>query len=49
MGDPGVVGRLILKRIFRKWNVGMEWIELVWDGDRWFATGRSGIIALLFL
>jgi hypothetical protein len=28
-GDPGVDGRIILKRIFRKWDVG------VWTGLRW--------------
>jgi hypothetical protein len=24
--DPSVDGRIILKWIFRKWNVGMDWI-----------------------
>jgi hypothetical protein len=28
-GDPGVVGRIILRWIFRKWDVG------VWTGLRW--------------
>ena len=29
LGDPGVDGRIILRRILRKWDVGvMEWIEL---------------------
>jgi hypothetical protein len=27
--DPGVDGRIILRWIFRKWNVG-AWIGLVW-------------------
>jgi len=32
--DPGVDGRIILNRIFRKWNVrGMDWIELAQDRD----------------
>jgi hypothetical protein len=29
-GDPAVDGRIILRWIFRKWNVG------VWTGLRWF-------------
>jgi hypothetical protein len=37
-GDQGVDGRIILRRIFRKWDVeGMYWIELVQDRDRWLA------------
>jgi hypothetical protein len=28
-GDPGVDGRIILKRVFRKWDVG------VWTGLGW--------------
>ena len=36
MEDPGVDGRIILRWIFRKWDVGgMEWIELAQDRDRW--------------
>jgi hypothetical protein len=34
-GDPGVDGRIILRRIFRKW--GVDWIELAQDRDRWRA------------
>jgi hypothetical protein len=34
--DPGVDGRIILRWLFRKWNVkGMDWIELAQDRDRW--------------
>ena len=38
-GDPGVDGRIILRWIFRKWNVGggMDWIELAQDSDSWRA------------
>ena len=25
--DPGIDGRIILRRIFRKWNEGMDWID----------------------
>jgi hypothetical protein len=35
--DPGVDGRIILKWIFKTWNVGMYWIELAQDRDRWRA------------
>jgi len=38
LGDPGVDGRIILRWIFRKYDVwGMDWIELVQDRDRWWA------------
>jgi hypothetical protein len=34
--DPGVDGKIILRWIFRKWDVGgMYWIELAQDRDRW--------------
>jgi hypothetical protein len=36
--DPDADGRIILRRIIRKWDVGgMDWIELVQDRDRWRA------------
>ena len=38
LGDPGVDGRIILRWIFRKWDVGgMEWTELAQERDRWRA------------
>jgi hypothetical protein len=38
MGDPGVDGRIILRWIFRKWDMeGMDWVELALDRDRWWA------------
>jgi len=34
----GFDGRIILRWIFRKWDVrGMDWIELAQDRDRWLA------------
>jgi len=33
-GDPGVDGRIILRRIFRKWDVG------VWTGLFWLRIGQ---------
>ena len=33
LGDPGVDGRIILRWIFRKWDVG------VWTGLSWLRTG----------
>jgi hypothetical protein len=35
-GDPAVDGRIILRRIFRKWYVG------VWTGLSWFRIGTVG-------
>ena len=33
--DPGVDGRIILRWIFRKWDMGgRDWIELAQDRDR---------------
>jgi hypothetical protein len=33
--DPGVVERIILGWIFRKWDGGMDWIDLAQLRDRW--------------
>jgi hypothetical protein len=37
LGDPGTDGRIILRRIFKKRDRGMNWIELAEDRDRWRA------------
>jgi hypothetical protein len=38
LGEPGVDGRIILRSIFRKWDVGiMDWVELGQDRDMWRA------------
>jgi len=36
LGDPGVDGRIILRWICRKWNVG------VWTGSSWLRIGTVG-------
>jgi len=35
--DLGVNGRIILRWILRKWDGGMDWIDLAQDRDRWQA------------
>jgi hypothetical protein len=35
-GDPGVDGKIILRRIFRKWDVG------VWTGLSWLRIETVG-------
>jgi hypothetical protein len=35
--DLAVDGRIILKWIFKKWEVGVDWIDLAQDRDRWRA------------
>jgi len=36
LDDPGVDGRIILRWIFRKWDVG------VWTGSSWLWIGTGG-------
>jgi hypothetical protein len=33
--NPGVDGKIILKRIFRGWMGGIDWVDLAEDTDRW--------------
>ena len=38
MEDKGIVGRIILRWIFRNWDVeGKDWIVLAQDRERWLA------------
>jgi hypothetical protein len=41
--DSGVDGRIVLRRIFRKWNrgSGMDWIDLAQDRYRWRALVKA--------
>jgi len=41
--DPSVDGRKILKLIFKKWDGGMDWIDLAQDRDK----GRTLVKAVL--
>jgi hypothetical protein len=43
--DPDVVGRLILGWIFRKWDWGMDWIDVAQGRDRW----RDLVNAVIYL
>jgi len=36
-GDPGLDGRIILRCIFRKWDV------VVWTGLSWLRIGTGGV------
>jgi hypothetical protein len=35
--DPDIDGRIILRWIFRKWDVGKDWFKLAENGDSWRA------------
>jgi hypothetical protein len=35
--DPAIDGMIILKWIFKKWHVGMDWIDMAQDRDTWRA------------
>jgi hypothetical protein len=35
--DRGIDGRIILRWISRKWDGGMDWIDMAQDTDKWWA------------
>jgi hypothetical protein len=39
--DAGIEGRIILNWLFRKWDVGMDWIDLTQDYDGWWGFENS--------
>jgi hypothetical protein len=39
--DPGEDGRIILKWIFRKWDGGVDWIDVAENRDRWRAFVKT--------
>ena len=42
--DLGIDGRIILRWIFRKWDVGwMDWIDVAQDSDKWRAVVNAVI------
>jgi len=45
--DIGRDGRVILKWIFKKWDGGMDWIDLSQDRDRWWAVVNAAMNLLV--
>jgi len=39
--DPRVDGKIILSWIFRKWDAGMDWVDMGQDRDRWRALVKA--------
>ena len=35
--DPNKHGSIIFLSIIKKWDVGVDWIDMAQDGDRWLA------------
>jgi len=34
LGDPGIIRGIASRCIYRKWDGGLEWIDLADDGDK---------------
>jgi hypothetical protein len=43
LGNSGADGRVILRWIFRKWNGGMDWIDVDRDRKRWRALVNAAM------
>jgi hypothetical protein len=41
--DPGTDERIILKWIFKKWDGGMDWIDLAQNSNRWWTLANLGM------
>jgi hypothetical protein len=39
----GVDGRIILRLTFKKWNGGLDWIDLAEDRNRWLALVNAAL------
>jgi len=40
--DAGIHGRIILKWTFKKWDGGMDWIDVAQDRDRKWGCCKRG-------
>ena len=45
--DPDIDGKIILRCVFRKWDGGMDWIDLAQGRDRWRAVVNA-VMSLRF-
>ena len=41
LGDSGLIGSIIIRRFFRKWDVG------AWNGSSWLGIGTGGAHVLM--
>jgi hypothetical protein len=35
--DAGIEGRILLNWVFKKWDGGVEWMDLIQNTDGWWA------------